>query len=95
MVGGERRPLQLIGKILNHRDVSTTAIYARLNLDPMRQALERNALKMLEPPASPRTPAVRLKARKRVRSTCHPTSHQLEPASSESGGDIFPIRTAR
>ena len=83
-LAGSGETLQLIGKILNHRDVSTTAIYARLNLDPMRQALERNALKMLEPPASPRTPAVRLKARKWVRSTCHPTSHQLEPANSES-----------
>jgi hypothetical protein len=34
--------------VLNHRDVSTTAIYARLDLNPVRQALERNAAKMLE-----------------------------------------------
>jgi integrase len=44
-LAGSGESLQLIGKILNHRDVSTTAIYARLNLDPMRQALERNASK--------------------------------------------------
>ena len=28
-------------QVLNHRDVSNTAIYARLNLNPVRQALER------------------------------------------------------
>jgi integrase len=39
--------LSLIGKVLNHCSVNTTAIYARLNLDPVRQALERNAAKML------------------------------------------------
>lgn len=39
--------LQLIGKVLNHSSVSTTAIYARLDLNPVRQALERNADKML------------------------------------------------
>ena len=94
-LAGSGESLQLIGKILNHRDVSTTAIYARLNLDPMRQALERNASKMLEPPASPRTPAVMLKAKKRVRSTFNPTSHQVEPARSESGGDIVPVTAAR
>src|SRR5262249_17261921 len=47
-LAGSGESLSLIGKVLNHRDVSTTAIYARLNLDPMRQALERNASKMLE-----------------------------------------------
>jgi integrase len=40
--------LVLIGKVLNHTSMSTTAIYARLNLDPVRQALERNARKMLD-----------------------------------------------
>ena len=39
--------LLLIGKVLNHSSVTTTAIYARLNLDPVRQALELNAAKML------------------------------------------------
>ncbi len=47
-VAGSGESLQLIGKVLNHRDVTTTAVYARLNLDPVRQALERNARKMLE-----------------------------------------------
>ena len=39
--------LPLIGRALNHTNVSTTAIYARLNLDPVRQALEQNATLML------------------------------------------------
>jgi len=39
--------LPLIGKTLNHSDVSTTQIYARLNLDPVREALEKNAALML------------------------------------------------
>lgn len=39
--------LTLIGKALNHSQVSTTAIYARLQLDPVRQALEANAQRML------------------------------------------------
>ena len=53
-LAGSGESLHLIGNILNHSDVSTTAIYARLNLDPVRQALERNASKMLEAAASPR-----------------------------------------
>jgi integrase len=57
-LAGSGESLHLIGKVLNHRDVSTTAIYARLNLDPVRQALERNASKMLEAAAPQRTPAV-------------------------------------
>ena len=32
--------LAIIGKSLGHKDVSTTAIYARLGLDPVRQAME-------------------------------------------------------
>lgn len=39
--------LLLIGKALNHSQVSTTAIYARLQLDPVRAALESNAKRML------------------------------------------------
>ena len=39
--------LPLIGRALNHTQVSTTAVYARLNLDPVREALERNATLML------------------------------------------------
>ena len=39
--------LPLIGKALNHSQQSTTAIYARLQLDPVRLALEDNAQKML------------------------------------------------
>jgi integrase len=39
--------LPMIGKVLNHSQPSTTAIYARLHLDPVRAALERNTEKML------------------------------------------------
>jgi integrase len=39
--------LPLIGKALNHSQVSTTAIYARLHLDPVRIALDANAQRML------------------------------------------------
>ena len=39
--------LPLIGKALNHSNQETTAIYARLQLDPVRAALEANATKML------------------------------------------------
>lgn len=39
--------LPLIGKTLNHSNQETTAIYARLQLDPVRQALEANAERML------------------------------------------------
>jgi len=35
--------LPLIGRVLNHSNPSTTAIYARLDLAPIREALERNA----------------------------------------------------
>lgn len=33
--------LSVIGKTLAHKNVSTTAIYARLNLDPVRDAMEK------------------------------------------------------
>ena len=82
-LAGSGESLHLIGKVLNHRDVSTTAIYARLNLDPVRQALERNASKMLEAAAPQRTPVVMRTAKKRLRSICNPTSHTLEPARRE------------
>src|SRR5262249_30068356 len=39
--------LPLIGRALNHANVSTTAIYARLDLDSVRRALEDNATMML------------------------------------------------
>ena len=39
--------LPIIGKSLNHKNQSTTAIYARLDLDPVRVAVERAAKAML------------------------------------------------
>jgi integrase len=46
--------LTLIGKVLNHSQVSTTQVYARLNLDSVREALEMNAKKMVEMAKPPR-----------------------------------------
>jgi integrase len=42
-LSGQGYNLQLIGKALNHSSVSTTQIYARLDINPLREALERNA----------------------------------------------------
>ncbi len=41
--------LTLIGKALNHSSPSSTAVYARLDLEPVRLALEANAAAMLGP----------------------------------------------
>lgn len=40
-------PLNVIGKALNHKHQATTAIYARLALDPVREAQERAIAAML------------------------------------------------
>jgi len=50
--------LPLIGRALNHTQVSTTAIYARLNLDPVRTALETNAQRMLALTKGIRKPSI-------------------------------------
>jgi hypothetical protein len=39
--------LSIIGKSLNHSSVATTAIYARLNSDPVRESLARATSAML------------------------------------------------
>ncbi len=53
--------LAIIGKSLHHRNVSTTAIYARLDLDPVRESVERATSAMLAAarvkPAADVTPA--------------------------------------
>ncbi|HBP90859.1 MAG TPA: integrase [Nitrospiraceae bacterium] len=46
-IAGTGVSLQVIGKILNHQHTNTTAIYSRLNLDPLREVLDVNARKML------------------------------------------------
>lgn len=43
--------LPLIGKALGHSNPASTAIYARLNLDPVRVMLEKNAQLMFGPVA--------------------------------------------
>lgn len=45
--------LAVIGRALNHRASKATEVYARLSLDPVREALERNAALMsFRPPPS-------------------------------------------
>lgn len=94
-LAGSGESLHLIGKVLNHRDVSTTAIYARLNLNPVREALERNASKMLEAAAPQRTPVDIRTATKRLRATRNPPSHNAEPTFRESDCENFPGMLSR
>jgi integrase len=42
-LAGQGYSMQLIGRTLNHANVSTTQIYARLDLEPIRSALEKTA----------------------------------------------------
>jgi integrase len=46
-LAGAGASLLLIGKVLNHSQPSTTAVYARLDVEPVRAALEANAQRML------------------------------------------------
>jgi hypothetical protein len=39
--------LSIIGKSLNHKSPTTTAIYARLDLDPVRESIEKATKAML------------------------------------------------
>ena len=45
--------LPIIGRSLNHQNASTTSIYARLDLDPVRSSMERAAEAMLEASRQP------------------------------------------
>lgn len=40
--------LAVVGRTLNHKSQSTTAIYARLSVDPVREAMERATVAMLK-----------------------------------------------
>jgi integrase len=40
--------LPVIGKSLNHKNPSTTSIYARLDLDPVRTSIDKAVAAMLE-----------------------------------------------
>ena len=42
-VSGQGYTLQLIGRALNHSSTLITQVHARLDLDPVREPLERNA----------------------------------------------------
>jgi integrase len=90
-LAGSGESLSLIGKVLNHRDVSTTAIYARLNLDPVRRALEHQATKILAAAELQRTAVVRSRSKTRIRSIQNLPSHKMKLAGSEYGRDSFPV----
>lgn len=46
MLKASGEDLTLIAKVLNHQQLSTTAIYARLNIEPVRKALDAHALSL-------------------------------------------------
>jgi len=53
-------PLNIIGKSLNHKNLATTAIYARLNMDPVRASVDKATEAMLaagRPIAQVKTPS--------------------------------------
>lgn len=56
--------LSVIGKSLNHKSTSTTAIYARLDLDPVRQAVNTATAAMLEAAGVKKSEVVPFKAGK-------------------------------
>ncbi len=94
-LAGSGESLSLIGKVLNHRDVSTTAVYARLNLDPVRQALERQATKMLKAGEPQRAPGGRPTAKTQVSALRHRPSHNAEPAGNNLDYDSFSVTASR
>lgn len=55
--------LSVIGKSLNHKNTSTTAIYARLDLDPVRQSVDTAVAAMFEAGGLKETSVVPFKAR--------------------------------
>lgn len=58
--------LAIVGKSLNHKSVNTTAIYARLDLDPVRESVERATAAMFGAAGvKPTGEVVELKGRKR------------------------------
>lgn len=51
------REYAVIGNVLNHGSIQSTAIYARLNISPVTRALEENSVRRL--PTAPRSLARR------------------------------------
>ena len=60
--------LPMIGRTLQHKNVSTTAIYARLNLDPVRASMEKAATAMFAAGGlMPKAEVVSLEPKKQAR----------------------------
>jgi integrase len=57
-LAGAGYSLPLIGRVLNHTSPTATQVYARLDLDPIRRALEAIGAKMLAGPGNSQLPAV-------------------------------------
>jgi integrase len=57
--------LPMIGKALGHKSQQATAIYARLNLDPVRQMVDKaaGAMSAAAEPAAPAKPKGKRKAK--------------------------------
>lgn len=73
-LAANRYGLPLIGRVLNHSQPSATAIYARVDLEPVRAALEANAQAMLGTATAAdveRRPAKELGGRRPIRSKRH------------------------
>lgn len=62
--------LPMIGRTLQHKNVSTTAIYARLNLDPVRESMQKAATAMFAAGGlAPKAEVTQIKEGKRRRKT--------------------------
>jgi hypothetical protein len=46
-MAGQNTSLTIIGRALGHRTPQATAVYARLTIDPVREAVDRAATAML------------------------------------------------
>lgn len=72
--------LSVIGKSLGHRSQQATAIYARLDLDPVRTSVEQATAAMVEAAKAGATPAP----------TPEPEPEPTEP--QPTGGNVLPFR---
>lgn len=70
--------LSVIGKSLGHKSQQATAIYARLDLDPLRTSVEQATAAMVEAAKAGTTPA--------------PTPEPEPTEPQPTGGNVLPFR---